>query len=100
MEILQLLREAVERNASDLHITVNVPPTIRLNGELEELPHKVLLPENTLDLVKQTLSEKQFKKLVEIGELDLSFSNPGIGRYRVNAYRNVGPMVWPSVLLT
>ncbi len=90
MEILQLLREAVDRKASDLHITVNVPPTIRLNGELEELPHKVLLPENTLDLVKQTLSEKQFKKLVEIGELDLSFSNPGIGRYRVNAYRQRG----------
>jgi len=90
MDVLQLLKEAVDVGASDLHITVNVPPTIRLNGELEDLQYEALKPSDTLDIVKQVLSEKQFETLKKIGELDLSFSNPGIGRYRVNAYRQRG----------
>lgn len=90
MDVLNLLREAVDLEASDLHIAVHVPPTVRLHGQLAHLDYEPLKPNDTLDLVKQVLNEKQFKRLEEVGELDLSFSNPGIGRYRVNAFRQRG----------
>jgi len=49
-----------------------------------------LMPKDTNDLVQQLLTEKQFMELQSQGELDLSFSNPGLGRFRVNVYKQRG----------
>ncbi len=90
MDILSLLKKTIEKKASDLHISVTVPPVVRVNGELQKLEYPPLTPEDTMELVQQILTDEQFKRLNEVGELDLSYSNEGVGRYRVNVYKQRG----------
>ena len=90
MEIMKLLEKTVGTRASDLHITVGLPPIVRIDGDLEKLDDSVLTPQDTTNLVKQTLAEKQLHILQDKGELDFSFAHPGLGRFRVNAYRQRG----------
>ena len=86
MNIDQIVDEGLKRVASDIHITVGIPPNLRINGALIHLGDKPLSPSDTEELVKQTLSEKQFEVLKDKGEVDFSYASPGKGRFRVNAY--------------
>jgi twitching motility protein PilT len=90
MNILDLLSTTIEKKASDLHITVAVPPMIRVNGSLQRLGDQSLTPQDTIDIGRQLLSAKQLQELEARGELDLSYSNPGLGRFRVNIYKQRG----------
>jgi twitching motility protein PilT len=90
MKILDLLKVAVEKKASDLHITVAVPPVLRINGHLERMDEKNLSPQDTITLVQELLTDEQIVELKEKGEIDLSFSYPGLGRFRVNIYKQRG----------
>ena len=90
MDIMELLATTIANKASDLHITVGVPPMIRINGKLERMAETKLLPQDTLDLVKQVLTEKQWLELEQHGELDVSFARHGLGRFRVNMYKQRG----------
>lgn len=90
MNILDLLSKTVELNASDLHITVAVPPVMRINGRLERIGQAPLSVEDASYLVRQVLNDSQIKELEERGEIDLSFSNPGLGRFRINAFKQRG----------
>lgn len=90
MNILDLLSKTIEKKASDLHITVAVPPMVRVNGSLQRLGDQSLTPQDTIDIANQMLSEKQLQDLEARGELDLSYSNPGLGRFRVNIYKQRG----------
>lgn len=90
MKLLDLVNLGTERKASDIHITVGTPPTLRIDGQLIAIGDIPLTSENTLDLTKQALSDSQMKVLEEKGEIDFSYSSPGVGRYRVNAYRQRG----------
>lgn len=90
MDILSLLEKAVAGRASDLHITVNVPPIIRVDGHLEKMGDTTLSSEDTAVLARQMLTVEQIKQLEQKGELDLSFSNPGLGRFRMNIYKQRG----------
>lgn len=90
MNILELLGKAIEMGASDVHITVASPPTVRVNSKLSHIGETKLMPDDTKQLTRETLSDKQWEDLERIGELDLSFSNPGLGRFRVNAYKQRG----------
>lgn len=90
MNLLELVSLGTEKKASDIHITVGIPPAYRINGSLVKIGDEPLTPEDTLNYTKQALNEKQMKELEEKGELDFSYSSPGIGRYRVNAYRQRG----------
>ncbi|MDW7672418.1 MAG: type IV pilus twitching motility protein PilT [Bacillota bacterium] len=90
MDILEYLKQAVDAKASDLHITVGLPPIVRIDGSLERLDDERLTPQDSAGLVTQVLTEQQLGRLQEKGELDFSFSNPGMGRFRVNAYRQRG----------
>lgn len=90
MDVMNLLKVAIDKEASDMHITVAIPPTIRVNGKLEKMREKPLSPDDTAELVKQILTEEQMKKLDEKGELDLSFSSIGLGRFRINAFKQRG----------
>lgn len=83
----ECLNIACKRNASDLHISVGIPPTIRLNGELIALDRPPLTPAQTNEMVRGILSEEQLKKLEADGELDFSYSIPKLSRFRVNAFR-------------
>ncbi len=86
-DIVDLLKEMHDLKASDLHITVGKPPVYRVNGELISYGEEKLSPEDTRNIVYQIMNEVQIQKFESQGELDFSFGIPGLGRYRVNAYR-------------
>lgn len=88
--IEEMLTAANAAGASDLHITVGVPPKMRVNGQLITMDFPRLLPPDTLRLVKEIMNEKQYEQFEERGEHDMSFSISNLGRYRVNAYKQRG----------
>ncbi len=90
MNLVELVNLGIEKKASDIHITVGLPPTFRINGTLVSIGESPLAPDDTMELTKQSMSEKQFKELDDIGEIDFSYSSPGLGRFRVNAYKQRG----------
>lgn len=90
MELLRLIEYAINKKASDIHITVGVPPVLRIDGDLVFFGEKELSPADTKTLVLETLKENQLSILEEKGEVDTSYSNPGVGRFRVNAYKQRG----------
>ncbi|MCA0386451.1 MAG: type IV pilus twitching motility protein PilT [Firmicutes bacterium] len=90
MEILELLAKAIELKASDLHLTVASPPIIRVNGKLEKLTDTRMLPEVTQRIIHQMLTVDQINTFENKGELDFSYSYPGLGRFRVNVYKQRG----------
>ncbi|WP_416197886.1 MAG: Twitching motility protein PilT [Sporanaerobacter sp.] len=90
MELFDLIKIGTEKNASDIHLTVGVPPIFRINGSLIKYGEEVLRPEDTKKLVQEILNERQFEELNRNGEIDTSFSSPGVGRFRVNAYKQRG----------
>lgn len=84
-----LLEITMKENASDLHLTVGVPPVIRVNGELGQIKSEKLQPIDTENYAREILGEI-YEKYVEIGDLDTSFSVAGIGRFRVNVFKQRG----------
>lgn len=90
MDINELLKTAIEKNASDLHLTVSIPPTLRVNGHLEAITGENLSREDVSILAEQILGEKQKALFEARGEVDFSHSVPGFGRFRVNVFRQRG----------
>jgi twitching motility protein PilT len=83
----QMLTEVTELGASDLHLTVGVPPAMRLHGELEALRQsEPLTPAETEKLIRSFVSDAQWQRFVEDNELDMAYSVPDVGRFRVNVY--------------
>jgi twitching motility protein PilT len=91
MHINELLKETMDAQASDLHLTAGRKPTIRVWGKLQALEHReVLSPEETSQLAYSMLNAFQKQKFEKTWELDLSYGVPGLGRFRVNLYRQRG----------
>jgi len=88
--IQNLLRMAVEADASDLHITTHVPPRLRIHGALHSIDHPDLSPAETKQLVYSLLTDKQKKVFEEKLELDFSFGFKDLGRFRVNVFMQKG----------
>ena len=88
--IEELLRKAHEAKASDLHITVGVPPKMRINGEMITMDYERLMPKDTEAILDQVMNEQQKERFWEMGEWDMSFSISELGRYRVNIYQQRG----------
>jgi twitching motility protein PilT len=84
----QYLLAAMALNASDLHITVAVPPTVRVNGQLQPLEGAdPLTPDQTRDIVFAMLTPEQAKTLDANGQVDFSYVIPKKGRFRVNVFK-------------
>jgi twitching motility protein PilT len=82
-----LLEQMVAHNASDLHVTVGSKPVLRLRGDLHRLDNlPVLSAEDTRHLLYRITSTEQQKKLELERQLDMSYSIPGVARFRVNIY--------------
>jgi len=81
---------AAEEKASDLHLTVGVPPVMRIYGELVFCEMEVLTPEATKNLADEFLSREQKALLEKEGQVDLSLSIARIGRFRVNVFKQRG----------
>ena len=90
MDIKGLLIETIQAGASDLHITVGAPPIIRVHGELQWLDQPALTVANSEELVKQLLNPQQLELLEVKHQVDLSYSQSGYGRFRVNVYKQRG----------
>ncbi len=88
--IEQILEKGSELGASDVHLTVGLPPKMRVNGNLLTSDFPVLKPADTLDVLVSIMTERQRAVFEERGEFDMSFSVPGLGRYRVNAFKQRG----------
>lgn len=81
-----ILRMAIERKASDIHLTVGLPPMVRLDGELAPLPYTILNAQDTRRLVYDTFTDEQLQKFEQTHELDFAYSVKGLARFRFNAY--------------
>jgi twitching motility protein PilT len=79
-----------ERGASDLHMTVGAPPTLRIDGQLVPTPFEKLGADAAQTLIFSLLTETQRQRFEASNELDLAFSLKGIGRLRMNVYRQRG----------
>jgi twitching motility protein PilT len=82
-----LLGELVSRGGSDLHLTVGSHPVVRLHGSLQRLEEfPKLTADDTLHMLYRIMSSEQQKRLETQGQIDMSYSIPGLARFRVNAY--------------
>ena len=87
VQIDRLLDVMVKQDASDLHITVGRPPTVRLNGRLRNLQTKILDPDDTMALMKSITPEKNQAEFQEQGGTDFGFSFSEAARFRVSVFR-------------
>lgn len=90
VDIVDLLKMAVERKASDLLVTVGLPPMLRVNGEWGPTEHGKLTPNLTRRLMYSMMDEKKQRNYEETKDLDFSFSLSGFGRFRVNVFQQRG----------
>lgn len=90
MHINELLQMAMNDGASDLHLTINSPPVFRINGKLVRLNMPLLNYETLVELIKGTMNSEQMEKFTVTGELDFAYSIRGLGRFRVNAFKQRG----------
>ncbi len=88
----EMLKETVERGASDLHLTTSAPPQIRIDGVLHPLNQPDLNPTQTKQLVYSILTDKQKQRLEENLEIDFSFGIKGLARFRANVYNQRGAL--------
>lgn len=79
-----------ERGASDLHLTAGAPPTLRIDGELVPTPFERLNADMTQQLVFSMMTDAQRQRFESTNELDMAFGLKGIGRLRMNVYKQRG----------
>ncbi|MGL5416590.1 MAG: type IV pilus twitching motility protein PilT [Clostridium sp.] len=85
----ELLTETVLKGGSDIHLTVGVPPMIRISGHLKRLGEEILKAEDVRSFAKEILKTR-FEEYDKHGEMDLAYSLENIGRFRVNAFKQRG----------
>lgn len=86
LDINEILLQVIEHEASDLHLTVGIPPTVRVHGELVPLDYPKLMPNDTKELIYGILTQEQREQLERNWEHDFSYALLGKARFRVNAY--------------
>ena len=90
----QVLAQMVQHNASDLHLKVGRPPTLRVDGHMINLEMPALKQEDLRSLAEQIMAPKNIKEFSELKESDFALAVPGVGRFRVNAYQQRGTIAY------
>ncbi len=90
LHIDRLLETCIKRGASDLHLHVGRPPTLRLHGRLRSLETKILEPADTVALMKAITPERAQQELQEEGGTDFGFAFGDAGRFRVSVFHQRG----------
>ena len=88
MELNKLLIATKEKDASDLHITVGLPPVLRINGKLQKMNLPVLDANDVHEIISGILSEKQKNMYQKLHELDFSHELENIARFRINVFQH------------
>lgn len=91
-ELTDYLKVVVEKNASDLYIIAGSSPMIRVEGEVLPLGNEKLSSEDTERLAKSILNDRQIDAFYKNPEVNLAYSVPGLGRFRVNVYSSRNSM--------
>tara|TARA_B100001540_G_scaffold125295_1_gene111787 strand:+ start:191 stop:1255 length:1065 start_codon:yes stop_codon:yes gene_type:complete len=86
----EMLKDMVDNNGSDLHLTVGSPPRIRINGDLIETIDNKLTPESLSTILKNELTEDRICRLEVNEDVDFSIGIEGISRFRVNIFKQRG----------
>jgi twitching motility protein PilT len=86
MTLNELLSWTVEENASDLHLSAEMPPMVRVDGEVKRLSDAVLTHREVYKLIEGSMSETQWQQWQETHECDYSMTVEGVSRFRVNAF--------------
>lgn len=94
LDLKAALQRMVREGASDLHLKVGRPPTLRLHGDLVPLPMPPMRPEELRTLAEHLLPPAQLREFVEMREADFAINVPGIGRFRVNVYQQKGTVAF------
>jgi twitching motility protein PilT len=89
-----VLQHMIQANASDLHLKVGRPPTLRIDGHMVSLELPALKQEDLRSLAEQIMAPKNIKEFSEQKESDFALAVPGIGRFRVNAYQQRGTIAY------
>jgi len=102
MRIKELLEQMVQLGASDLHIKAGIPPTVRINGNLQRLNFPAPTPKDAEETARQILTVSQREKFEKTREIDFAFGVTGLARFRANFYvqRNTIAMVFRHVPVT
>jgi twitching motility protein PilT len=90
ISIEELMEQLVNNGGSDLHLSADLPPYGRFNGQLRPMQEEVLNEESCNRLIFTLLNNGQRKQLEQTWELDCSYGLRGVGRFRVNVYRQKG----------
>lgn len=85
-----ILRYSQQVKASDIHLTVNLPPMVRIDGKLVPTPWETVTPREGQRLVYDILLSDQIERYERTKELDFSYGVHGVGRFRFNVYRQRG----------
>ena len=88
----ELIAQAVNLHASDIHFTVGIPPTVRIDGELHHLGDIRCTPAEIEEMALSIMGEHHKETLKNNGEVDFAYSIPGEGRYRINVFRQRGTL--------
>ena len=88
----ELLGIAIERGASDLHISSGIPPCLRINGTIVRLVEPSCTPQYTENLAYSIMDDRSREVLIGVGEIDFAYSIPSLGRFRVNVFRQRGSL--------
>jgi twitching motility protein PilT len=86
----ELLKAVIDLDGSDLHLTTQTPPQIRVHGVLQALDHPPLGPSETKALAYSVLTDAQKKRFEDVLELDFSFGIRGLARFRCNVFNQRG----------
>ncbi len=91
LSIDEIAKDAIERRASDIHLTAGLPPVIRVDGKLMPLlGYPTMTPKDCQNLIYSFMNEKQKRNFEEKKELDFSFGIRNVGRFRVNVFYQRG----------
>jgi twitching motility protein PilT len=88
------ITEMVQMDASDLHLKVGRPPTVRVAGELVQLAQQPIKPEELKALAEQLMTPRQVKEFAEHKEADFAIGVPGVGRFRTNVFQQRGTLAF------
>ena len=89
-----VLQHMIQSNASDLHLKVGRPPTLRIDGHMMSMELPALKQEDLRSLAEQIMAPKNIKEFSEQKEADFALAVPGVGRFRVNAYQQRGTIAY------
>ncbi|MFZ3209705.1 MAG: type IV pilus twitching motility protein PilT [Geobacteraceae bacterium] len=91
MELNEILTIAVKARGSDIHIKTGLPPVVRIDGKLRQIPNaERLSPDAVGAMANSMMNERQKKQFEDNYECDLSYGVPGLGRFRVSVYAQRG----------